>query len=1174
MISLNKLFSLARGTLHKLKPASGIWLTLVMLWLVVLIAAWWGAPHLEINGHRFLLTRNARIIFTLLWLLLALVVILWRLWYRIKRLIHQPVPVSEPDHYSLATARQQHFLDSWLQALHSYAGAGTKYRLPWYLLIGVPESGKTSLIHRVNSASRLNIRLNSELRELSKGQSVDIWLGDEAVIFDPKGRLLIQQAAGDGQEAPTTDYQWYHLLRWLNNNRPRQPLNGVILTIDLVWLAQSTVSERKVYAQLMRERLLEITSTLNTRLPLYLVLTRLDLLHGFDGFYRKTDKQNRDTLLGVSFTTQGNWPEQLEHFWQQWIGRLNGQLGHRLLDTSGEPQTEAALFSFIRQLDGIKDYLSTILDEIITQEPHHLLSVRGLYFSSVYQQGVPFDVFYRAAARRYQLPEIAWPARRGESVVFFVHDLFRQIIFPQAHLAGESRLHRLYRRRKLSAGLSLMALIALGFTGGWQYYYQINHQTTAKVLEKSQQFIVATNNEKNSKRGFGADQLPRLNLIGDATIAFGDYRHKLSLLADMGLYQGDKIGPYVENSYLALLQQRFLPAIMQGLKQDLDNAPALSEQKLNILRIMRMLEDASGRNKPLVQQFMAQRWQQAFPNQGSLQQQLARHLNYALEHTDWHSARQRKDNAAITAWQPFASPVQQAQTELRKLPLFLRVYQSLSSQAADTLPANLQIRDEVGSTYDEVFSLRDNAAGSIPRFYSWQGFANYFTRQQKTLQDITAEDAWVLGLKEKVHLSQADWQEIQRQVSDRYITDYINRWQSLLTNLNVQPVSTPEQALHLLSDISGNEQPLRRVIATLSDNTHLRISDKSSPADQQINHRIAIPFTALNNTLTAQGEAAAAIQNANQKLLLVYQWLEQITSAADPGQAALKAIRHRLADPYSDPVTQLQQYARSLPAPLNRWYNGIAVQIQTLTMGMALSSLNQIWQENVLTPFNQQLADRYPFNPDSDQDVPLSEMEKFFASGGTMDSFYQVSIKPLVDAGLLSSQPVNTQQRELFSQLNRVQHIRDTLFNAQGSLEYHFMLEPLELTANKRRSVLDLDGQLVDYSHGRRQKTPLIWPNIIRAGSQSRLTLVPDNRERSPRSLIFTGPWAMFRLIDAGELMRVSAGSFDVRFAVDKGSMSYRIYTDESRNPFTRDMFSQFFLPESLYRPLSQEKDQ
>ncbi|MOA50825.1 hypothetical protein D3C78_1738950 [compost metagenome] len=57
----------------------------------------------------------------------------------------------------------------------------------------------------------------------------------------------------------------------------------------------------------------------------------------------------------------------------------------------------------------------------------------------------------------------------------------------------------------------------------------------------------------------------------------------------------------------------------------------------------------------------------------------------------------------------------------------------------------------------------------------------------------------------------------------------------------------------------------------------------------------------------------------------------------------------------------------------------------------------------------------------------------------------------------------------------------------------------------------------------------------------------------------------MFRLMDKGELTQVNEATFDVRFPVDQGAMTYRVYTDSVQNPFAGGLFSQFRLPESLY---------
>ena len=72
--------------------------------------------------------------------------------------------VLEQDPVKGLIDRQALFLDRWLQALNTHLGKGALYAMPWYLVLGLPGSGKSSLIHRANPANKLNPRLDTELR--------------------------------------------------------------------------------------------------------------------------------------------------------------------------------------------------------------------------------------------------------------------------------------------------------------------------------------------------------------------------------------------------------------------------------------------------------------------------------------------------------------------------------------------------------------------------------------------------------------------------------------------------------------------------------------------------------------------------------------------------------------------------------------------------------------------------------------------------------------------------------------------------------------------------------------------------------------------------------------------------------------------------------------------------
>ncbi len=155
-------------------------------------------------------------------------------------------------------------------------------------------------------------------------------------------------------------------------------------------------------------------------------------------------------------------------------------------------------------------------------------------------------------------------------------------------------------------------------------------------------------------------------------------------------------------------------------------------------------------------------------------------------------------------------------------------------------------------------------------------------------------------------------------------------------------------------------------------------------------------------------------------------------------------------------------------------------------------------------------------------------------------------------------------REDIRQQLDTAQKIRDIFFSQQNGLGAQFAVETVSLSGNKRRSVLNLDGQLVDYSQGRNYTAHLVWPNNMREGNESKLTLIGTSGG-APRSIAFSGPWAQFRLFGAGQLTNVTSDTFNVRFNVDGGAMVYRVHVDTEDNPFTGGLFSQFRLPDTLY---------
>ncbi|MCV5445059.1 type VI secretion system baseplate subunit TssE, partial [Escherichia coli] len=167
----------------------------------------------------------------------------------------------------------------------------------------------------------------------------------------------------------------------------------------------------------------------------------------------------------------------------------------------------------------------------------------------------------------------------------------------------------------------------------------------------------------------------------------------------------------------------------------------------------------------------------------------------------------------------------------------------------------------------------------------------------------------------------------------------------------------------------------------------------------------------------------------------------------------------------SDPIFATRQMAKTLPAPLNRWVGRLTDQAWHVVMVEAVHYMEVDWRDSVVKPFNEQLANNYPFNPRSAQDASLDAFKRFFKPDGILDTFYQQNLKLFIDNDLSLEDGDNNViiREDIIAQLETAQKIRDIFFSKQNGLGTSFAVETVSLSGNKRRSVLNLDGQLVDY---------------------------------------------------------------------------------------------------------------
>ncbi|MBW1212015.1 type VI secretion system membrane subunit TssM [Pantoea allii] len=644
-----------------------------LLWMLGPLIAWDETRPLEPALHREI----AVSILYLLWIVLQLIPAVYRAWYNSRLLDRLQVVESDDPAERQATEAllSQRFSDAAMRLKRTHFGrrqgslwarinANYLYQLPWYLMIGAPGAGKTTALLNAGLKFPLTDTFGHEaVRGVGGTRHCDWWFTDSAVLIDTAGRYALQesQRARDASE-------WQSFINLLKRYRARQPINGVIMTISVADLLSDSAEARFEQANALRERLTELHQHTGIHFPVYIMLTKTDLLKGFMSYFGTLDKARRDAIWGFTFPWDAGKPNKQDwhpHFDLQFT-QLAQKLQLRLADQMTHERDlneRAECFLFPQEFSSLRPLLSEYLDIVFSQRADTVAwNPRGLFFTSGTQEGLPFDRVMGELSRKLQLRQAgshsiaAWdrvnrnspiPGNKGQS--FFIRDLLSNLVFKESGLAGSNRRWE-YRNQLLHwIGYGMLAGALVIMSGLWLVsYYQNQHylqQVSARmpvISQQSQQVI-----HQPADNIF--DLLPFLNNLVKLPVSDQFSLDNPPFTMRAGLYRGNQVSDAAWALYQNALKSLLLPRVAQQITNLLRNDPGDdNEYSRNALRAYQMLYQPRNYDGEFLRAWLLQNLQRSLPDKVSARdlQQLDWHLSQLLDQ-QIQSSPYARDNALM-----------------------------------------------------------------------------------------------------------------------------------------------------------------------------------------------------------------------------------------------------------------------------------------------------------------------------------------------------------------------------------------------------------------------------------------------------------------------------------------------------------------------------------------------
>jgi type VI secretion system IcmF/VasK family protein len=1121
-----------------------------LMLIIVLLLVWFGGESLAVD-------KKIRIFVVLGVLGLALLLVLAQkvmavrsallIEQKLRAQAQEQVQSARPDQRTQVQAVEQQ-LNEAIQALKtSRLGKGALYKLPWYMIIGPPGSGKSTALQE----SGLNFPYVSQGRKGIRGvggtRNCDWWFTDEGILLDTAGRYTTELDDRD---------EWLGFLDLMKRARRSKPINGVLVAVSISDLLSAKEEELEAHAKNIRERIDELTNRLQLVFPVYLLFTKCDLIQGFVEFFEDFTKQDRAQVWGCSlpYTSAGSrdFQQIFEEETQQLFRSVaNQRLGSLVAERPAAKKQNVFLFPL--QFQAATKKLSEFVGLLFRPNPFQETSVfRGFYFTSGTQEGTPIDQVIRSMSSAFGLkeenPSGAAPALDKKS--YFINHLFTKIIFPDQTLAHQST--RVQRRNKIvhfaTLGLSTVgSLLLLGALG-------LSFFGNRGLLADAQASAVKMRETERSGPARAAllDPLDGLRREVERLDEYDRGRPPMSLR--WGLYRGNAINPEIRRVYFEALRKIFVSPCAEQIAKELEILYRKPDRPLEevseLLRVYKILGGSleAEKARDLVGASLAKeaRWTAGLG--GAPHPMADAHLRFFLSQldrpSDWKVPIDQLLVARVTDMIEGGLLVFQAYEEL--------VAQGSSRLSKINGETFVKGRGKDLLKFEYEFSSLFTQAG-------WDDFMKSAIRTKSESLSKRLSD---LGIQRP-----AD--KLSRDLRERHVDRFNRHWNDFLKGVRILPFQHLADAADKMKVLAGDPSPLTELFKGVWEAQQLRTEDTSLPVPVELK-----PVVEARNSLYE-------FQQTVEEFVATTSAGTRVTGSAKEGklqpllEAFKKAGRGLDAAVRTAPPAAQERLKATLYQLIDNTRAALASEAQAESDAYWARTVHRVYQESI--------QGRFPYIDDfyAPGAAFLPVVALFRPKGGFWSTVDDLKV---LNGLNLEGKPLVAFSREYNMAVRRGEAFREALFHGGGEK----VNVPFKVTLKQREGVTHVRFMLgkKEFNHNERpdNRGDFVWEGeagaklSIRVGGVDRwidFDRKPKGEGTAPAAEIkLADEWALFRLIAAGNPEprgeKAVACTYDFAVTVTDVGIVKTFHADllfemdDRISPLQKDFFLKFVVPEKV----------
>lgn len=1035
------------------------------------------------------------------------------------------------------------------------------YSIPWYVQLTEDPSHDQSLLQQ------MGFELIDPVDELPTDLvAVRFWASDAAIIVTVD--LMMNK------ESSSKSVQI--LLDLVQKKRARQAFNGVLCSVNLGSLINSTEISASETSQKYRSMLEDLNKQTGLILPVYCAFTDMAQVRDLCELFSPLDETERDQPFGALRDLN-----ESRHYDKEWFddsyealvkgiaSTISSSLKQQL-NADYRDSSVSGLFQLSALRYDIEDFLSLTFNQHQFDDVE--LFFRGYFFVNTGGDSKTLDVVSAMHASELGFESISTVNTTSKTLSLFAKGLFPSCVLKESTLVGVNRKREFtYRTTRLAATVGLVVLFG-GFLAliRASYVYQQNLDDQAQAMLAQYKDNLRVNEIQPDDLASPVFSLYELREIDQLYKQDNQPWYVLSWLPS------SSIAEYVNSAYYGELTSELLTLMRDYIMKDMFVYNSLDDKvkTLELLNLQQILYNPDRHSsEPLVNYYI-----------GALNEEGSGYANLIERFT-----LLAQDALSTKAVPP---PYDEQLLELVRGTLSSNdvselLYQHIMQHK--DFSRRVDLRNQLNPTFDQVYSFKQDFSGYlIPYAFTRDGFEELSneTGFQLASEAIKAYE----GVMGRIS-GDAEMNRINRQLRERYIKDYISHWTAFTGSVSLTTVDSwggSEQQLALVTD--PNFSPLLQFYQVIDENTNLlktfETTEKEQPADkdasakeeespltpangaamERVAESITYPFRHIHSVIAANKTGKSPFDVAMGDLQALRDWIAKSKEIQFKGHYFLEQLENADA---SNPIAKLNSSADNYNVPI---LPELMQQQATLVNGLALDSIreviNQDWAK-VSDFYQTRLASHYPFNTTSTTDAALSDVESFFKPNGEFDQFatkYANQLDITINKELFINGFVPHQYLSLSWQYQpfkeSVSRIQDQLFTGD-KLGFKFSVRAEKMSPVLTRFALITNSKLFEYQNGPKLWRTQAWP--IPTNQVQDISILIEDTSGVIKRDKQSGAWSWFKVADAMQgASQVGSSELIWRYQVGDNEVNLLVKSDGVGQPFDSGFFKQLTLPQWL----------